>query len=122
RRYKKLATKLRRTDTTSYQRKTFLHQLRKLLRKLRYLEGQLKLAMATGAVALMLQATPAKAQEDPAFYTVGPFSKVPRQDNPLREPIFTNSRPAMATVDLDGDGDLDIVIGEADYEDYNGGY
>src|SRR5690349_576729 len=112
RRYRKIFAKLHRETVSPYQRKTFLHKLKKLLRTLRELESQLKIAAATGTVALILNASPVQGQTSEQAAALGPFVKQNRVNNPLREPIFTGESPAIAVVDHDGDGDLDVVLGE----------
>lgn len=123
RRYKKLLNKLNRAGLSAYQRRTFADQIRKLVRRLRELEAQLRIAAAGGAVVLMLNATPAKAQDagDLPFSTLGPFVQQDRENNPLREPLIHERMPALATIDYDGDGDFDIVLGEYTYYDGWGG-
>ena len=115
RRYNKIVTKLQRETVSPYQRKTFLHKLRTLLRRLRDLQAQLKIAAATGTVTLALNVTTALAQEVPPASALGPFIKQDRINNPLREPIFNDSDPAIAVIDYDKDGDFDVVLGEYDY-------
>lgn len=114
RRYNKLISKIHRETVSSYERKTFLHQLKKLLRKLRDLQAQLKIAVATGAVVLLLNAGQAQAQTTPSS-TLGPFVKQNRIVNPLPEPLFTGENPVITVVDFDKDGDLDVVQGEYYY-------
>lgn len=119
RRYKKLISKIQRETASSYQRKTFAQQLKKLGKKLQDLQLQLKIAAATGTVILILNTSPAQAQA-PNLTSLGPFVKLDRLNNPLREPLFTGQEPALAVIDFDGDGDLDVVVGERDYS--YGGY
>lgn len=118
RRYNKLISKLHRHSLSVYQRKTFLSQIRKVGRTLRGLHAQLRIAAAAGTVALTLNATSAHAQTVTSN-TLGPFVLHNRLTNPLREPIITGEQPALAAVDFDGDGDVDIVVGE--YHWYSGG-
>ena len=114
RKYNKVVSRLQRGTVSTYQRKTFLQKLKKLLRTLRELEGQLKIAAATSTVVLMLNTTPVQAQDVPTS-TLGPFVRQNRAVNPLREPLFTGDDPAIAAIDFDDDGDVDIVQGEYDY-------
>src|SRR5687768_8145745 len=93
RRYKKLVSKLQRESVSTYQRKTFLHKLKKLLKRLRDLHAQLKIAAVTGTVALVLNTTTTMAQETPPASALGPFVKQDRINNPLREPIFNGPDP-----------------------------
>ena len=122
RRYKKIISRLQRQSVTTWQRKTFLYELQKLARRLRGLQAQLRITAATGTLVLMLNAGQLQAQTIPTP-TLGPFIKQDRLTNPLREPVFTNREPALAIVDFDSDGDMDIVLGENNYN-YNdfGGY
>lgn len=114
RRYNKLISKIQRDTVSSYERNTFLHRLKKLFKKLKHLEAQLKIAAATGVIVLSLNSGQLQAQTAPAS-TLGPFVKQNRIANPLREPLFTGDTPAITGVDFDKDGDLDIVLGEYDY-------
>lgn len=115
RRYKKLISKLQRNAlTSSYERARCLHELRKVVARLRALRTQLRLAAATGTVALLLNTGQAMAQTTVPS-TLGPFVKQNRLTNPLREPILTGDDPALAIVDFDGDGDMDVVAGENSY-------
>ena len=113
RRYKKLISKINRQPSASYQRKTFIHELRKLLKKLRELQLQLKIAAAAGTVVLLLNSTPVQAQS-----TLGPFVAHDRRSNPLREPLFNYNESKLTVVDFDKDGDVDAIVGGYDY---NGG-
>lgn len=115
-RCRKLRSRLQRGPATEFQRKTLLQQLKKILRRLRALHTQLRLAAATGTVVLALNVGQAQAQGTPS--TLGPFVPQNRLVNPLREPIFTNES-ILAVADLDQDGDDDVILGEYDY--VNGG-
>lgn len=119
RKYNKVVSKLQRPTVSPYERKSFLQKLKKLLRTLRTLEAQVKIAAATGGVILFLNSNPASAQA-PASSTLGPFVKQSRMLNPLREPLFTGENPVITAVDFDADGDVDIVEGEYDY--YGNGF
>ena len=108
RRYKKLTSRLKKQKhTTGYGYHVLLHQLKKLEKKIAGLQFQLKIATATGAVVLALQLTPAQAQT-----THGPFSLQPRHLNPLREPYKFDGTTYPTKVDLDKDGDYDLVVGD----------
>ncbi|MGC1242044.1 MAG: FG-GAP-like repeat-containing protein [Chryseosolibacter sp.] len=116
RRYKKLISKLHREKESTYQRKTFLLELKKVLKTLRHLQAHLKVAVATGTVVLLLNSNNAQAQttiQDP----LGPFVRQSRLTNPLREPLFTNES-IITVVDFDKDSDDDVVLGE--YGQYGG--
>jgi len=119
RRYRKLSLRVRRGIGSSYQRQTYLQKLRKIARTLQDLEVQLKVAAVTASLVLVLNTSPAQAQEV-ASSSLGPFVKHDRSTNPLREPIFNGSDPALAAIDFDKDGDFDIVLGTYDW--YYGGY
>src|SRR5687768_12918500 len=108
RRYNKLISNIQRDTVSSYERNTFLHQLKKLFKKLKHLEAQLKIAAATGTIALLLNSGQVHAQSLPAS-TLGPFVKQNRLVNPLPEPVFTGRNPAITVVDFDKDGDSDVV-------------
>lgn len=88
-----------------HQRNSLLARLKKLAKSVKDLRWQIKLA-ALGGLAV---ATP--TQETLAQTTLGPFQIQPRAFNPLRYPI-EGSRLKPTIVDLDNDGDFDIVTGE----------
>lgn len=92
-------------DYYSQKRKTtIIRRIQRLLRRLGELKTQIKLAAACGALALSLGT--ANGQQ------LGPFVQND-SINPFKQPFIfdTNTRPAL--VDLDNDGDMDLIIGEA---------
>ncbi|MFZ6009493.1 MAG: FG-GAP repeat domain-containing protein, partial [Bacteroidota bacterium] len=118
RRYKKLSSRLNKQLSSGefqqrsvYYQNEFLSKLKNLRRSLRSFKLQFKIALAAGAAALLLQTTPAQAQKN-----LGPFTEQPRSQNPLRSQFKFSMQPSPAVVDLDKDGDQDVVV--ADY--YNG--
>ena len=120
RRYKKIASRLRNPDKTSpYQYQVLLQQLKKLKKKITDLHFQLKIATATGVLFLTLSITDAQGQTNN-----GPFNLQPRSNNPLREPFKFDGTTYPAVVDLDKDGDYDLVVGDegAFYYGYYGPY
>lgn len=90
---------------TQYQRHKLLSRLKRLQNRVLQLHAQLKLAVASGALALVLNASPAEAQT-----SIGPFERN-YLDNPLPPPIRNMPNPSPAFADLDGDGDQDMVVG-----------
>src|SRR5688572_18007837 len=99
--YRKIFAKIHRESITAYQRKTFLQKLRKLVRTLRQLESQLKIAAATGGLLLALNTNHALAQTQEPHQGLGPFVKQLRTNNLLREPILTHMEPNITVLDYD---------------------
>lgn len=115
RRYYKLTSKLRQEkNAAGYRYCTLLQKLRKLRRKIATLQFQLKIATASGALVLSLSLTPAQAQTNN-----GPFVPQPRHLNPLREPFKFDGSTYPTSVDLDKDGDFDLVVGDEGNYNYN---
>ena len=88
-----------------HKRNSLVTRFKKLAKSVKDLHWQLKLA-ALGGLAV---ATP--AQEATAQATLGPFQFQTRANNPLRYPL-EGDRLKPTIVDLDNDGDFDIVTGE----------
>ncbi|MDQ2656353.1 MAG: VCBS repeat-containing protein, partial [Bacteroidota bacterium] len=108
RRYRKLSAQLRRqTNPAGYTYQTILARIRKLRRKIATLQVQLKIATATGVVALALSISPAEAQMN-----TGPMVPQSRYQNPLREAFLFEAATYPTLVDLDKDGDYDLVVGD----------
>jgi gliding motility-associated-like protein len=73
-------------------------------------EFQRRLITATAAVLLCITAH--AQEEDDLPSRLGPFELQPRTQNPLREPFNFNSRPTPLAIDIDKDGDTDVVIAD----------
>jgi hypothetical protein len=123
RRYKKLTKRLKKQVSTGefqqksdYYRKEFFFQLDKLRKKLLSLRGQVKLAAAAGATALVLSATSASAQ----FDGVGPYQEATRDKNPLPPPFSLGTNTTPVPIDLDGDRDMDLVVGTQGFSPTDG--
>lgn len=82
-----------------------LHKIERLRRRILQLQTQLKLASAGVALSLFLNTAPAQAQT-----TVGPFVRN-YFENPLPPPLRHLDSPAPVYVDMDNDGDLDLIVG-----------
>jgi hypothetical protein len=75
----------------------------------------LQVKLLTFTTAAFLLGGMAKAQNyDGTPSKLGPFELQLRTDNPLRESIKFNYRPAPTAVDFDRDGDADVVIASFD--------
>ena len=83
-----------------------ISRLKRLFQRLQQLKLQLKVAAATGVLSLSLSV--GQAQQ------LGPFVENTAK-NPIRSPLPQNIDEQVATVDIDNDGDFDVVIGR-----YNG--
>lgn len=70
---------------------------------------RLQLKPATALMVVLLWINVAKAQNGPAI-RLGPFEAQPRSLNPLREPIKGGGYPTPVALDVDKDGDKDVVV------------
>lgn len=86
-------------------RNLLLLKFKKLTRKVNQLRWQMKLAAVGGTIAVLGNSQDAVAQS-----SIGPFVKQERASNPLRYPL-AGDRMRPAIIDLDNDGDYDIVVG-----------
>lgn len=91
---------------SSQKRNSLISKFNKLTRKVGQLKWQMKLAAVGGTIAVFGNTHDAVAQS-----TIGPFVKQDRAHNPLRYPLI-GSTLKPTSVDLDNDGDYDIVVGE----------
>ncbi|MBS1544460.1 MAG: VCBS repeat-containing protein [Bacteroidetes bacterium] len=81
-------------------------KVQRLARQLRELQRDVRLAAAGSA--LILLAGTASAQAPVSTY--GPYVKSAREVNPLRGPLAADIQYKPSYVDLDKDGDLDLVL------------
>lgn len=81
-------------------------KVQRLARQLREIRRDIRLAAAGGA--LILLAGTASAQAPVSTY--GPYLKAAREVNPLRGPLAGDIQYKPSYVDLDKDGDLDLVL------------
>ncbi len=95
---------------TLQKRNLFLSKIQNLRKSVSKSNLQLKLAALGGTVAALSTTQDAVAQS-----AAGPFIKQSRAFNPLRYPL-RNLEQKPSSVDLDNDGDYDIVVG--DYSGY----
>lgn len=90
---------------SAQKRNSLLFKFKKLTRKVNQLRWQMKLAAVGGTIAVLGNSQDAVAQS-----SIGPFVKQERASNPLRYPL-AGDRMRPAIIDLDNDGDYDIVVG-----------
>lgn len=94
---------------TRRKQRQLIQRLERLRKRLQQLQLQLKLAGTGLALGVMLNTSPVQAQS-----TLGPFDQN-LLENPLPPPLPYIDRPAPTYVDIDADGDQDLVVGK-----YNG--
>lgn len=99
---------------TTRRRSYLLHKIERLRRRLAALRTQIRFATAGAAVAMMMMAGTASAQNT-STNPLGPFNPAPMK-NPLPPPQFHNfDHVTVNYTDMDGDGDLDVTIGNDNY-------
>lgn len=82
-------------------------RVKRLQNRVLQLHTQLKLAAASAAFGLVLNATPVQAQT-----TLGPFVQN-YVDNPLPPPLRNFNHAVPVYADLDADGDKDLIVGHS---------
>lgn len=99
---------------TKRRRSYFLHKIERLRRRLVELRTQIKFATAGAAMAMMMMAGTASAQNT-STSPLGPFNPAPMK-NPMPPPPFAPyDHATLSFVDMDGDGDLDATLGNDQY-------
>ncbi|MCB0488002.1 MAG: VCBS repeat-containing protein [Cyclobacteriaceae bacterium] len=92
----------------SGKRQSLISKLHRLTRRLNKLQWQMQLAALGGTLVALTPFDKVQAQE------LGPFIKKSRLENPLRTPLSGYAMKPTA-IDLDNDGDYDIVSGNSDF-------
>ncbi len=111
RKYKKFHLRYKKSISTGLfsrysqkKQRLILERIAKLKRRLEDLKLQLKLGVAAGALSIMTSVGSAQAQQ------IGPFVREDSK-NPLSSPLRSFNVGSPAIVDIDGDGDLDVFVG-----------
>lgn len=91
-------------EISSRKQHLIVARLKKLYNRLLKLKWQLKLAVASGAIALSLHTAPAQAQQ------LGPFVQNDIK-NPFRYVGTDGTNKKISFADLDNDGDIDFAMG-----------